>query len=261
MLIYTKTLIAITDKDLKRHFFPESVRQRLAAFTEVDWLEDLGTDAASAFAENIVHYDACLTSWGSPGFTRGLLDQADKLKYVGHIAGSVVSLLDPSVFERQITVSCANPVLALSTAEGTVAMMMAGAWDLNRFNRKLQQGEWSNNNRDTVTGLSGQSVGIIGYGEISRNVISMLKGFPVTVKLASRYCTQEQAENLGVELCSLEELLSSCRIISIHSTLTPSSTGMLGPEELALIQDGALLVNTARAEIVDEAALLAELHT
>ncbi|MNI28621.1 D-3-phosphoglycerate dehydrogenase [compost metagenome] len=157
--------------------------------------------------------------------------------------------------------SCANPLLALSTAEGAVAMIMAGAWELKRFSGKLLQGEWSNNNRDTVPGLAGQTIGIIGYGEISKNVIRMLSGFPATVKLASRYCTSEQAESLGGQVCSLEELLSSCRIISIHSTLTPSSRGMIGRAELELIQDGAVLVNTARAEIIDEAALLSELRT
>lgn len=72
--------------------------------------------------------------------------------------------------------------------------------------------------------------------------------------------TEEQARSLGVELCSLDELLQTSQIISLHSNLTPSTIGSIGKRELSLIQDGALFVNTARAKIVEEEALMNELQ-
>lgn len=261
VLLSIKTLIAITDADLKRIFFPDHVLARLRSFSEIDWLETRTLDSSKQLADIIGDYDACLTSWGSPHFSEEVLNSADKLQFIGHIAGSVVSLVHEEVFTKKITITSANPVLALSTAEGAVALMMAGAWDINRFSSSLKKGQWSNNNGDTVMGISGQTIGLVGYGAISQNVIRMLKGFPVVIKVASRYCTKDEADQLGVELCSLQELLQSCQIISIHSTLTASSKGMIGKQELALIRDGALLVNTARAEIIDEASLMEELKS
>jgi phosphoglycerate dehydrogenase-like enzyme len=79
--------------------------------------------------------------------------------------------------------------------------------------------------------------------------------------LYSPYCSVEEADKLGVTLSSLEDLLSRSRIISLHDTLTTSTRGMIGREQLKLLPDGALLINTARGPLIDEAALLDELSS
>jgi phosphoglycerate dehydrogenase-like enzyme len=257
-----KTLIAITSDELKDMFFSGSALGALAECSEVTWFEETGAAFTSeGLAQIIADYDACITSWGSPFFTKEVLDHALKLKYIGHVAGSAAAVVDETAFDKGITVTTANTELAKSTAEAAVALIMAGAWDLHGFNARLKRGQWCSNSSDTVMGLSNQVIGIIGYGEISKNVISFLRGFPMKIKLSSRYCTEAEARSLGVELCSLDELLQTSQIISLHSSLTPSTVGMLGQRELELIKDGALFVNTARAKIIDEAALLKQLET
>ncbi|QGQ98411.1 hydroxyacid dehydrogenase [Paenibacillus psychroresistens] len=257
-----KTLISIKSPELKEMFFPEHVIGKLEAFSEVEWFESTGESFDSEGLTRIIgDYDACLTSWGSPFFTKKVLENAPKLKFIGHVAGSATAVVDEDVYGKDIAVTTANIVLAKSTAEAAVALILAGAWDLLGYSSRLKAGQWCNNSKDTVMGLSNQVIGLIGLGEISRNVIAYLRGFPVKIKLASRYCTDTQAAELGVDLCSLEELLQTSQIISLHTALTPSSVGMLGERELSLIQDGALFVNTARAKIVDEAALTAQLQS
>lgn len=256
-----KTLITVANSELKKTLFSQEAIQRLKSFSEVDWVPERKAPSSEQLAEMISGYDACITSWGSPKFTQDVLKKADRLKFIGHAAGSVVAVVNEDIFDTDITITSANKPLAKSTAESAVAMMMAGAWNLLGFNRHLVSGGWSNNNVDTVLGLQDQRVGLIGYGEISKHVIKLLSSFHARVSLYSRYCTPEQAAELGVELCSLEELLSSCPIISLHSTWTPDTEGMIGKEQLALIQDGAVFVNTARGAIVDEDALIAELQT
>jgi phosphoglycerate dehydrogenase-like enzyme len=257
-----KTLLAVKDPQLKELFFPDHVVDKLQSFSDTVWFEATGEAWSSEGLSRIIgEYDAVLTSWGTPFFTSEVLAQADRLTYIGHVAGSPTSIVDERVFHKGITVASANPILAKSTAEATVALIMAGAWDLHGYTTRLKRGQWGNNSRDTVMGISNQVIGLIGFGEISKNVISMLRGFPVRIKLASRYCTEEQARSLGVELCSLDELLQTSQIISLHSTLTPSTIGSIGKRELALIQDGALFVNTARAKIVEEDALMNELQS
>lgn len=257
-----KTLLAITDPHLKELFFPDRVVKKLQSFSQTVWYEATGEAWSSEGLSRIIsEYDAVLTSWGTPFFTSEVLAHADRLKFIGHVAGSPTSIVDERAFQKGIKVASANPVLAKSTAEATVALIMAGAWDLHGYNMRLKRGRWGNNSKDTVMGISNQVIGIIGFGEISRNVISMLRGFPVRIKLASRYCTEDQARSLGVELCSLDELLQTSQIISLHSALTPSTVGSIGQRELSLIQDGALFVNTARAKIVEEEALMKELES
>ncbi|MDF2834893.1 MAG: hydroxyacid dehydrogenase [Paenibacillus sp.] len=255
-----RTLIGISNGELMNMFYPEAVLDKLRAFSEVDCLEVGSHVSSEQLAEMIEPYDAYISSWGSPRVTAEVAAKAPNLKYIGHTAGTVVAVVNDDIYDTNIQVASANHVLAKSTAESAVALMMAGAWNLRGYASRLQRGEWSHNAGETVIGLSGQTIGLIGFGEISRNVISFLRGFPVRVLLHSRYCAPEQAAELGVELTGLDELLSTSDIVSLHSTWTKSTEGMIGERELALLKDGALFVNTARAQIIDEGAWITELR-
>lgn len=256
-----KTLIAVKNADLKKMFFDSDTIARLAAFSEVGWIAEDQDFGSAELARIIGSYDACITSWGSPRFTSEVLERAGRLKFIGHAAGSVVAVVNEDIFDTDITVTNANKPLAKSTAEATVAFMLAGAWNLSGYIGRMQAGGWSDNNKETVAGLQHQSIGLIGYGEISRHVIQLLQGFQADIRLYSRHCPPQEAERLGVKLCSLEELLAESRIVSLHSTWTPATEGLIGREQLRLMQDGALFVNTARGAIVDEDALVEELRS
>ncbi|WP_127578911.1 hydroxyacid dehydrogenase [Paenibacillus koleovorans] len=258
-----KTLITVANEDLRQLVFREEAVWRLERVTEVDFVE-LGDDLTVAqLADRIAGYEAVLTSWRSPKLTQQVLERADRLRFVGHAAGTVVPIVDPVIFDRdpETVVVNANSPLARSTAELVMALMMAGGWTLNRFADQMRRGVWRDVNQQTVIGLYGQTIGLIGYGEISREVIRLLQPFHATILLCSRNCPEEEAASLGVQLCGLEELLRRSTIVSLHNTLTEKTQGMIGREQLALMQDGALFVNTARGPIVQEQALLDELES
>lgn len=254
-----KTLITVWNSNLKHLIFSHEAIERLEAFTEVHWVEEGKIYGVEQLVEDISKYDACITSWGSPKFTSAVLENARNLKFIGHAAGTVVPMVDESVFDTDIAVVNANSALARSTAEYTLALMHAGVWNLAGNSQRLKEGNWADNNSEKLMGLYGQTVGLIGCGEISREVIRLLQPYHPKIRMFSSYCSKEEADTLGVELCSLEELLKSCNIVSLHNTLTPTTKGMLGKKELELIRDGALLVNTARGPIIQEEALVEEL--
>lgn len=252
-----KTLITISNPELKKLIFSgHQTLERLSAISEIDWVEEGRPFTPEELNKRLPDYDACITSWGSPKLTAEILQNATRLKFVGHAAGTVVPVVDESIFEREITVVNANTSLARSTAELTVALMMNLSWKLNEYNLKLKEGQWSNNAGETVPGLFRQAIGLIGFGEISKEVIRLLKPFEPRILLYSQYCTAAEAAEAGVELCSLDELLQSSKIISLHSTLSSKTAGLLQKRELDLISDGALLINTARGPIIDETALM-----
>lgn len=251
-----KTLITLINPDLRDLIFSDEMLERLSRISEVHWLTDY-----DKLGDCIGEFDACISSWGSPRLTAEILGKADKLKFVGHAAGTVLPYMDEEIFEKDITVVNANDALSRATAEGAVAMMAAGAYRLPRYDRMLRSGGWANNDVEWVPGLSHQTIGLIGYGDISKEVIRLLAPYHPEILLYSDHCTEEEARKLGVKLCGLEELLSCANIVSLHNTLTRKTKGMIGRRELEMMKDGALLINTARAPIVDEAALLEVLQT
>ncbi len=251
-----KTLIILNNPDLRDLIFPDAAIKRLERISEVHWLTDY-----SILEECIGEYDACISSWGSPRFTPEVLKKAKKLKFVGHAAGTVLPYMDEAIFEKGITVVNANRILSRATAEGAVAMMAVGSYHLQKYDRMMRSGGWANNDVEWVPGLSGQTIGLIGFGDISREVIRLLKPYNPRILLYSGHCSQEEAEGLGIHLCGLDKLLESSSIISLHNTLTPKSKGMIGKQELGKMKDDAILLNTARAAIVDENALLEVLNT
>jgi phosphoglycerate dehydrogenase-like enzyme len=234
----------------------------LESFSEADWLEERDTRyTTDELKEIIADYDACITSWSSPRFAKDVLDRAVKLRFIGHAAGTVVPVVDPSVFERGISVSTGNSALARSTAEMAVAAMMAGAWRINAYSLRLKRDQWSVNMQESVPGLYGATVGLIGYGEISRQVIQLLKPYECRILLHSGFCPQEEAEENRLTLCDLDTLLQESDIVSLHNTLTPRTRGMIGRSQLRKLRDGTLIVNTARGPIIEESALVEELQT
>lgn len=256
-----RTLVTISNSELRQLFFHDRTLRKLESISEVDFIP-MGEPFTSAdLADIIDRYDACITSWGSARFTPEVIERAVRLKLIGHAAGSVVAVVNEDIFDTGIAVTCANKPLAVSTAECAVALILAGAWDLHGYNLRFKQGQWSANHRDTVLGVTGRTIGIIGYGEISRHVIRYLQVFQPRILLHSRHCSKDEADRMGVELCSLTDLLQQSDIVSLHNTWTPQTEGMIGREQLAMLKDGALFVNTARGRIVDETALVEEIQT
>ena len=106
-----KTLITLNNPDLKNLVFPEETIKRLERISQVDWLEDY-----SKLGDCIGQYDAVISSWGSPRLTADILNRTEKLKFVGHAAGTVLPYVDAEIFSREITVVNANDMLSRAAA-------------------------------------------------------------------------------------------------------------------------------------------------
>jgi phosphoglycerate dehydrogenase-like enzyme len=127
----------------------------------------------------------------------------------------------------------------------------------------LEAGQFSRGGWQTSVGreLAGKRLGIVGFGRLGRRVARYGTAFEMRVSAWSRSLTPAQAAEHGVEACaSLEDLLRSADIITLHVTLNPGTRGLIGARELAFMKPSAVLVNTARGPVVDEAALVAALR-
>ncbi len=148
---------------------------------------------------------------------------------------------------------------AASTTELTWAILLAGVKNIAYEDRVMREGGWQ---RRLAGDLAGQRLGLIGLGRLGQAMLPGASAFGLRVSAWSQNLTAERAAEAGVEFSStLDELLQSCDIVSIHLKLSDRTVGLLGAEQLARMQPGALLVNTSRGPIVDEAALIGALQS
>jgi len=253
-------LVTMPDTDLRADFFPPRLRDRLADLGSVTY-NDLDRDLTdSELAERVDGVDVLVTGWGTPQVTAEVVDAGSDLDLVAHTGGSVAKIASEAVYDAGIQVVSANDVMADHTAEHALAALLGHLRAIPTFDATMDRGEWASGETEVRT-LHGKSVGLVGLGTIGRKLLDHFRPFGVDVAVYDPYIDPESlAEYPFAELTDLDAVLDS-EIVSVHAARTPETVGMLGADELAQIPDGAVFVNTARAEIVVEEALLAELRS
>lgn len=146
----------------------------------------------------------------------------------------------------------------ISAAELTVGHILSLARRIPAAHASLSQGQWK---RSSFTGteLFEKTVGIVGLGRIGALIAARLNAFDMRVVAYDPYVTSARAQQLGVQLVSLDELIEHSDFITIHMPKTPETTGMIGTEQLRLMKRSAYVVNVARGGLIDEEALFTAL--
>jgi phosphoglycerate dehydrogenase-like enzyme len=204
----------------------------------------------SEVAERIGDAEIILTTWGSPVLTDELLEKAVKLRAIGHAAGTVKNRMPRAVFERGIRVYSAANRIALSVGEHCLAVLLLQLKKLQAFDRGVHQGGW-NESKLKGNELTGATIGIVSASSTAREFIRLLAPFRVRVLLYDPYLSQERADQLGVQIASLEEVMQ-CRIISVHAPSLPATYRMITEEHISMIPEGAVVINSSRGAVFDE---------
>jgi phosphoglycerate dehydrogenase-like enzyme len=153
--------------------------------------------------------------------------------------------------------SHASPPKGNPTAELTWGLILALARNIPAEDHAVHAGGWQSH---LGVGLGGKRLGLLGLGNIGARVARMALAFEMSVVAWSSNLTERQCQAVGVELVSKEELFATSDVVSVHLVLGERSRGLVGREELRLMKETALLVNTSRGPIVDEGALIAALR-
>lgn len=230
---------------------------------EIVW-NDTGHRLSEAeLAERIGNCDVCISGWGSPALTPTVLDSAPRLRLLTHLCGTVVPFVTPQMWERGIRVISGNSYFADSVAEGAVAYMLAALRDIPTHAQALKQNkQWKSAASFNNRGLRDRTVGVVSYGTIARRLVKLLYPFGVHLKVYDIVPVPgDDLEHYGMVQTTLEDIFSSCDIITLHTAGTPETRHMVDDRLLSMIGNGALLVNTARGALIDEAALCRQLAT
>ncbi|MFC7552249.1 NAD(P)-dependent oxidoreductase [Pseudoroseomonas wenyumeiae] len=153
---------------------------------------------------------------------------------------------------------CGTPSLASPTVELTWGLILSLARGIPQQEQRLRQGAWQ---QGTGLGLEGATLSIAGLGRIGAGVAAIGRAFGMRLLAWSPNMTAATAEAAGAELVDKETLFRQADILTLHLGLGPTTRGIAGAAELALMRRGALLVNTARGPLVDQPALIAALRS
>ncbi|MGW3347218.1 hydroxyacid dehydrogenase [Nonomuraea rubra] len=201
--------------------------------------------------------EVLLTSWGCPPVTAEVLARAPRLRAIVHAAGSVKHHVTDAVWQRGIAVSTAAAANAEPVAEFTLAAILFAnkrVVDIARAYRETRANDdWEA--RFPGFGNYRRTVGIVGASRIGRRVIELLRPFSFQVLVSDPYL----GEDLGVRRVCLDELVAASDVVSLHAPDLPETRHLIDARRLAAMRDGATLINTARAALVDQDALTAEL--
>jgi phosphoglycerate dehydrogenase-like enzyme len=254
------TILVSLPQSLFAQLFTSEASAALCALGQVVFNDDERNWSSAELAHRIAGHEVVVTGWGSPRFTDDVLVAADRLRLVAHSAGSIKALLPRAVFERGIAVTHAAPAIAPAVAEMTLLLIMLLQRRAHEHDRLLKAGEaWPSSALPLGKEVAGQRVGVIGAGYTGRHAMRLLRALGAEVWVYDPYLPVSLAAELGVRCAGLDELLTACPVITLQAPPTPETHHMIGRRELGLLQDGAILVNTARSWLVDQAALLDEL--
>jgi D-3-phosphoglycerate dehydrogenase / 2-oxoglutarate reductase len=244
--------------EINKHDFPwpDHPMQQIGVADGLEGLKEYFGSAdevvnLSADAEILVTHLAPLSA--------GIMDLLPRLKFVAVSRGGPVNIDMKAARDRGITVVNTPGRNASAVAEFTIGAILAETRNITRGHDALRRGEWRGDfYRADLAGdeLSEMTVGLIGYGEVGRRVVKLLKVFGCRILVSDPY-VQLSAEDLndGVTQTSLENLLHESDVISLHPRVTPETTNMINAETIGQMKKSAYFINTARGPLLDYDAL------
>lgn len=226
-------------------------------------LAKIGTLATpSLTSDNWMHFpeitrqaDFILSTWGMPKMDEAFLEAFPRLKANFYAAGTVKGFVTDASYARPVTVCSAATANAIPVAEYTIATVLMSLKRFWTMSREVRRTKTWHRMTDDVPGTYHSTVGIISLGAVGRSVAQMLSRFDLALIAYDPFIPKDMADELGVELVSLEELFRRSDVVSLHSPWIPETENLVNERLLRLMKSGATFINTSRGAIVNEADL------
>ena len=241
------------------HFFPESALARLNEVAE--WSRYAEREESPQLRAEIAQADVLMTTWHSPFLRMEMLGERPRVRLIAHCGGEVKSRMEEAIFDH-ITVTNAAGPMAAPVAEMAMAMMLALVRRLPDYATEMRAGVVKTNEYVSCgETMRGRKVGLIGFGRIGRAFARLIEPLGAELLVNDPCCSAETVGAHKGKMVGLDEVLSSCSVVVLAAGLTPETRNLLDERRLALMPDGAYLINVARGGLIEMDALLSELRS
>ncbi len=187
-----------------------------------------------------------------------LMEKAPKLRVIGRAGVGVDNIDAEAATRRGIVVMNTPGANAVAVAELTIGLMLALARKLPAANASMHAGKWDKKNLQGAE-LRGKTLGILGLGRIGLEVARRARGFGLEIIGSDPFVSAAVARENGIRLVTIDELIAGSDYLTLHVGLTPQTTGIINERTLAKMKKGVRIINCARGELVEDAALVAAL--
>ncbi len=231
---------------------PASAVELLRA--EAGWTVDARSGRTpAALAADLADADALLVR-SATKVDRQLLESATRVRIVGRAGTGVDNIDVAAASARGILVVNAPGANSISVAEHACALMLGLARSVPAADRAMKEGRWEKK-KFLGTELRGKTLGVAGLGRIGQEVAQRARAFGMRIVAHDPYISKEIASGLGVELMSLDAVCSTADYLTLHLPSTPETKHLFDDDRFAACKPGIRIINTARGELIDEAAL------
>ena len=249
-----KTIILCEEQQHYSTVYAPAVIERLKAHSDTDGLQYTKKDILTN-PERFSYVEYIFSTWGMPSFTEQEIKSClPRLKCVFYAAGTVQGFARPFL-NCGVKVFSAWAANAVPVAEYTVAQIILAGKDFYCQTRLLSEKNWqgAENRRGGHIGNYRKRIGLIGCGMIGSMVAERLKAYDLDVLVYDPFLSQEKADNLNLETCSLEEVFRNCSVVSNHLANNDATQKMLKYEHFTSMPLYATFINTGRgAQVVEE---------
>jgi phosphoglycerate dehydrogenase-like enzyme len=203
--------------------------------------------------------EVIFSSWGAPILDPEFLAAAPRLRALFYGAGATGGMIHPEAFERGIVVTSAAAMNGIPVAEYTVASIIFSLKQAFRFAREIKaQGAYPHGKR-SVAGGYGSTVGLVSLGAIGRAVCERLKIMEVSIIAYDPFVSSEEAEALGIQLVSLDEVFERSDVVSLHTPWLPETERLIRGTHFTAMKEGTSFINTARGAVIAQDEMIAVL--
>ncbi len=263
------SLIVFANQALFNSFFWGDRSLRLKKLFVVKQLE--ARELTAAMRRDMADADAFVTTWDSPNFGADLVRLAPRLRMIAHCGGEVKKRFDASLF-RKLTITNAPEPFARPVAEFAAALLLYTTRNIDAYRAASQKSPVTTsailhatgrlpNTFGTVETLIGQEVSMIGLGRIGRALMDLLKGFEIRWLVHDPYASQEMTGEHNVQLLPLSAVLKRGARLVLAAAATEKTHHLMNARRLAMLPDGAIVINVARGSLVDLEALTREVRS
>jgi|TARA_R110000737_G_scaffold191335_2_gene212785 phosphoglycerate dehydrogenase-like enzyme len=246
--------IAVTSPSFSKH--PVLIKKINEAFSDVKLNTEGKIFSQSELIEFISGYDATIV--GLDEFNQEVIDSSPDLKIISKY-GVGLNNIDLDYCEKKgIAIGWTGGVNRLSVAEMCLGNILSLIRNMGPSSSQLSRGEWKKHGGEQLTG---KRIGIIGLGFIGKEMVRLLAPFYCDIWVNDIEYDQDYIAKNNLSIKTKEEIYKACKVISLHIPLVPETRELIGQNELAMMQNQTIILNSARGGMIDEIALFNELKT